>query len=205
MFCSDIVLAKGNIIGKGSNQAKAKALLAEAGFPEGKGLQPLVIEMAGSSKSARDTGEYYRIALAKVGIKVEVNYQDFSSYLKKVDAANFQISLGSWGADYPDAENFYQLFYGPNKAPGPNHGSYVNPEFDSLYEQMRFMPNGPERFAIITKMAAIIKEDVPAALTYNSIRFGLYQPWVKNLKRNLLADLPVKYFKIDSALKNKAQ
>ncbi|MEE2788307.1 MAG: ABC transporter substrate-binding protein [Myxococcota bacterium] len=179
------------------NLEKAKKRLADAGFPEGKGLQPLVIELPGTNKAIRDVGEYFRIALAKAGIKAEMSYQDFSSYLKKVDAANFQIAYGSWAADYPDSENFFQLLYGPNKAPGPNHGSYTNPEFDKLYEEMRFMNNGPERLAVIRKMVTILDEDAPFALVANSIRFGLYQPWVKNLKRNLMADFPIKYFRIE--------
>ena len=101
---------------------------------------------------------------------------------QKINAGNFQIALSGWGADYLDAENFYQLLYGPNKPPSYNDSSYANSEYDRLYEQMKTMPPGAERNKLITRMATIIKEDVPVILLYNRINLQLSQKWVKNRK-----------------------
>jgi ABC-type transport system substrate-binding protein len=183
------------------NLSAAKQKLVEAGYPGGKGLPPITFEGRSATQRERDHFEFLRAELAEIGITLVPNYQTFSAYLKKVESANFQITEGGWGADYPDAENFYALLYGPNKSPGANYSSYENPEYDKLYEQIRYMPNGPERFALFARMNELIRRDVPIIFTFNYYAVGLYQRWVKNFKRNTLIDMPFEYFDVDLALK----
>ncbi|MGD8859890.1 MAG: ABC transporter substrate-binding protein [Myxococcales bacterium] len=183
------------------NVDMAKQKLAEAGYPGGKGLPPITIEYRASTTESRQSFEFYRAALAEADITVKPNFQTFSAFLKKVNAGNFQMTSSGWAADYPDAENFYQLLYGPNKTPGPNASTYQNPEYDALFEKMRFMAPGPERNAIIEKMAAMIRDDVPVIITWTPIAVGMHQRWVKNLKRHMMMDTPFKYLDIDPAAK----
>jgi len=186
-------------VGYTTNLKLAAQKLVEAGYPGGKGLTPLTIEFRGSTTSTRQNYEFHRAQLAKVGIKLEGSFQTFSAFLRKVEAGNFQIASSGWSADYPDPENFYQLFYGPNKAPGPNESSYSNAAYDAAYEKSKFMKNGPERYALFKTMAERIKEDVPGIVVYNPIVFGLYQPWVGNMKRNMMDNLPLEYISIDNS------
>lgn len=183
--------------------AMAKKKLAEAGFPDGKGLPPIVVDYRASNTTVRQDYEFHRAQLAKAGIVITPNYQTFSAFVKKVDSGNFQVIEYAWGADYPDGENFYQLLYGPNKAPGPNGGSYSNPEYDKLYEQIKQLPNGPERFALFARMNEIIKEDVPLFFTWSWTVVGMRQKWVENFKRNMMVDAPFQYLDIDTARKAK--
>jgi oligopeptide transport system substrate-binding protein len=185
------------------NVEEAKKKLQEAGYPKGEGLPEIVFEYRASTTQTRQQWEFVRNELANVGIKARANFQTFSAWLQKTEQGNFQISGAGWMADYPDAENFYQLLYGPNTPPGPNDGSYKNAEYDELYEQMRFMENTPERFAKMQRMNEIIKAQVPSLLLYNAMRVGLITPWVKNLKRNIMYHPPLKYLDID--LKRKAE
>ncbi|MDH5671430.1 MAG: ABC transporter substrate-binding protein [Myxococcales bacterium] len=185
------------------NLELAKQKLVEAGYPEGKGLPEITIEYRHSSSQTRQSFEYHRAQLAKVGITIKGNFQTFSAFLQRIDAGNFQMSDSGWQADYPDAENFYQLLYGPNKSPGPNASGYNNPEFDKLYEQSRFMESGPERWAIFERMSEMIREDVPIVFTVSNIAVGLSQRWVKNRKQHMMIDLPAKYYDIDVAAKTK--
>jgi ABC-type transport system substrate-binding protein len=185
--------------------AMAKKKLAEAGYPEGKGLPPLVIEERASTTQSRQQFEFLRAELAQAGIIAQANFQTFSAFLQRVEAGNFQISEEAWGADYPDAENFYQLLYSKNKPPGPNHGAYNNPEYDRLYEQIRSMENGPERYALFAKLNDIIREELPILFTHTLIRVGLHQPWLKNFKRNIMIDVPFKYLDVDTAAKAKGR
>jgi oligopeptide transport system substrate-binding protein len=185
------------------NIEMAKQKLAEAGYPDGKGLPVIEIEYRDASALIRQQWEFHRAELEKVGIKAKANFQTFSAWLQKTEKGNFQISGAGWMADYPDAENFYQLFYGPNTPPGPNDGSYNNPEYNQLYEQIRFMENGPERYALFAKMNAILKEDAPGIFQYNQMRVGLQHKWVRNFKRNIMYNPPLKYVDVDMTEKAK--
>lgn len=178
---------------------KAKQLLAEAGFPGGKGLPPITIEYRNSNTMLRQEFEYRRANLAKIGVELRANFQTFSSFLDRVDRGNFQVMAGGWQADYPDAENFFQLMYSKNKRPGPNSSNYDNPEYDALFEQIRSMPNGPERYARFKQLIALINRDVPMLFTYSPIAVGMTQRWVRNFKRNMMLDTPFKYFDVDPA------
>jgi oligopeptide transport system substrate-binding protein len=183
----------------------AKRKLAEAGYPGGKGLPPIIMDERASTTSVRQQFEFMRAELERVGITVQANYQTFSAWLKRIESGNFQMTEQGWGADYPDAENFYQLLYSKNKTPGPNVSSYENAEYDALYEQIRSMPNGPERFALFARMNEMIRRDVPIIVTMNFARVGLYQNWVKNFERNVLMDIPLKYLDVDTAAKAKGR
>ncbi len=180
-----------------NNKEMAKKKLAEAGYPNGKGLPELVIEFRSTAKDVRQYFEFMRNELAQVGIKVVGNFQTFSNFLKKTNAGNFQIASAGWAADYPDAENFYQLLYGKNKAPGPNDGNYESKKYDELFEKAKFMPNGPERFELFKQMNEIVKDDVPMILRYNPIAVGLLQKNVRNFKRNMMHNFPYKYFDLE--------
>lgn len=183
-----------------SDLEKAKQKLVEAGYPGGKGLPPLVLEYRASTTRTRQEFEFQRAQLAKVGITLQASFQTFSAFLKRMDEGNFMIASAGWQADYPDAENFYQLLYSPNQRPGPNYPNYENAEYDKLYEQARFMPNGPERFALFARMSELVREDVPIIFTFAPTSVGLQQRWVKYLRSHMMIDAPFKYVDIDTAL-----
>lgn len=185
------------------NLALAKQKLAEAGYPEGKGLRPLTMEFAAADARRRRKYEFLRAQLAQAGIVLKANFQTATSFLQRIEGGNYELAFLAWGADYPDAENFYQLLYSKNVAPGPNHASYKNPEYDKLYEQIRFMAPGPERNTIFAQMNQIIHDDVPVAVLQSWIWVGLYQPWVSNLKAGVMDYVPAKYIDTDPAAKAK--
>jgi ABC-type oligopeptide transport system substrate-binding subunit len=122
------------------------------------------------------------------------------SFLKATGGGNFQLSYYGWAADYPDPENFFQLLYSKNVAPGPNFGGYANPAYDKAYEAMRLMPNGPQRLEYIRAMNSFIKEDVPLLVVYDTLRFGVTQKWVGNFKRNLFVQ-EHRFMSVDMAAK----
>ena len=182
--------------------AAAKRLLAEAGYPGGKGLPPLSISFVGADSATHNLADLLRAQFASIGVQVKPEFMDLPAHTKAMEGGNFQISYNFWYADYPDPEDFYQLFYSRNTAPGPNIGAYANPAYDKAYEAMRLMPNGPERIAHMKTMNAILLDDVPVIVLYDSLRFGLVQKWVGGFKRNVFLQEHM-FMSVDMAAKKK--
>ncbi len=182
--------------------ALGKKLLAEAGYPNGKGLPPVVMRYPSTGADRREQFDFMRARFAAAGVQLKPDLTDGPTFVKNVEASNFMLAEYSWLADYPDAEDFYQLLYSKNSAPGPNLSSFSNAAYDKAYEASRFMVDGPERLRQFKIMNEIVKEEVPIVVSRNSLRFGMTQKWLSNFKRNLLAsELP--YLDIDMARKKK--
>lgn len=183
---------------------KAKQLLVEAGYPGGKGLPVIKYEHSGSAALDRQTGEFFAKYMAEIGIKIEGVYNDWPGFMNKIDKHQVQMGGLAWGADYPDAQNFLQLLYGKNIAPGPNSANYQNPEFDKLYEQASAMQPGPERDELYRKAALIAVEDAPWIVERARIYYALSQSWVKNYRYHDIGSGYSKYYDVDLATKEKA-
>jgi oligopeptide transport system substrate-binding protein len=179
---------------------KAKALLAKAGFPEGKGLAPLEY-LALSDTTARQMTEYFQKEMAAIGIQVKVQTFSWPEFQQSLKNKKGQVWSFAWGADYPDAENFLQLFYSKNGSPGPNDANYSNPEFDKLYEKSLTLNDSPERTALYQKMAGIVVEDEPWAFGTHRVTYGLTHPWLKNYKPHEFNHGMSKYYRIDTSLR----
>jgi oligopeptide transport system substrate-binding protein len=183
----------------------AKAKLAEAGYPGGKGLPAIRLDMRGNSTNNRLQAEFIKDALAKLGIQVEVALNALPGYLEKERNGNLQLVLGLWDSDYPDAENFLALLYSKNVAPGPNVSHYQNPAFDRLFEKIALMENGPARFRLIREAEDIAYADLPIAPLFYPLAFSVGHGWVKNFRPNIQVTNHMKYFDVDLELQKKLE
>lgn len=105
--------------------------------------------------------------------------------------------------DFPDADNIYQLLYGPNSSPGPNESNFNHQEFNQLYEQAESLKPGVKRAQILQKMDDILQEECPWVLGYYEAEYDLSHPWVKNYRANKLILNKLKYYKIDPEMKKR--
>ncbi|MDX9731116.1 MAG: ABC transporter substrate-binding protein, partial [Bdellovibrionales bacterium] len=182
--------------------AKAKELLAQAGFPEGKGLPEFTYEGL-SDATARQGAEYFTQAMAAIGIKVRISSNTWPQFQEKIKGQKAQIFGIAWGADYPDAQNFFQLFYSKNKTPGPNDTSFDNAEFDRAYEAALKLPPGAERTKLYQKMRDVVAEESPWLFNAHRLNYKVIHGWVGNFKWSEVGyDYP-KYIRIDA--KKRAQ
>ncbi|MCP4447696.1 MAG: hypothetical protein GY811_20520 [Myxococcales bacterium] len=165
---------------RGPNLERAKELMVKAGYPGGKGLPSLQLDTSNSGNS-EEQAEVFARALKRIGIKLTVNINSFSELSTKLKKKRAQMFGLSWGADYPDAENFLQLFYGPNEAPGSNNFNYANPVYDELYARGSILQPSPERTSIYQQMREILIEDVPSLGHMARIRFYLWHGRLTNL------------------------
>lgn len=159
------------------NIEKAKAYLAEAGYPDGKGLPEITLDVAAST-DARQKGEFFQQCMKKIGIHIKVVQNIFPELVKKINTKATMLHSISWKATYPDAENFLQLLYGSNEL---GIGCCFNdPEFNSLYEKAVAMPDSPARTKLYEQLNKIAAEKVPMIYLIHRPHTALYQGWVKN-------------------------
>jgi oligopeptide transport system substrate-binding protein len=182
------------------NLAKAKELMAKAGYPEGKGLPTLEVA-ALSTSTDRQQSEFMQKAWAAIGVKLNINQYSWPQFQDAVKNKRGQIWSFSWIADYPDAEDFLQLFYSKNSSPGPNDSNYSNPAFDKLYEKSLTLPDSPERTELYEQAVKIVTEDCPWIFVEYPLEFTVLQPWLKNFKYSDVDLGPAKYRAIDTALR----
>jgi ABC-type transport system substrate-binding protein len=185
------------------NLDSAKALMVKAGYPEGKGLAPIRLDLRGGSPTQRQQGEYLQKALAQIGIQLQVEVNTFPAFLEKSKVGNLQFFLGGWSADYPDAENFMQLLYVKIVAPGPNDSNYVNKEFDALYEQFSVMAPSAARDVLIKKAEDIAFNDGVWSMLFYPIRYSIQQGWVKNYRYDAITTNYFKFLDVDNEDKAK--
>ncbi len=178
----------------------AKKLLAEAGFPEGKGLKEITLHYTYSTKS-RQMAEVFQQNMSKIGIKIKPVGVTWPELVKLVNTKQTMMYSMAWGADYPDAENFLQLLYSKNGAPGANGANYNNQEFDSMFEKAALMEDSPERTALYEKMYKFAAEEVPWIIGFHRVTYGLIHGWVENSKSIEFDHGMVKYKNVDMAKK----
>ena len=148
------------------NLEKAKKLMVEAGFPDGidpKTKKRVTIQLAigHATQSAREQAELLQSFYEKIGVRLEPQFMTWAAYLKAVSDGHVSLFMLGWVGDYPDAENFLQLFHSKNVSPGANHSNYVNPAFDRLYDAAMAAKTSAERDAFWRKAQEIVREDCP--------------------------------------------
>lgn len=162
--------------------AKAKKLLAEAGYPDGKNMPEiklLTIPIYG------DLGTYIANELLQVGIKVQVEVIQKSLLMEQTSKSQAPFFRGSWIADYPDAENYLSVFYGKNPAP-PNYTRYKNAAYDQLYERALSEKNDSLRYKLYQQMDRIVINDAPVVPLWYDMAIHLVHLNIINFYPNSL-------------------
>ncbi|HSW05601.1 ABC transporter substrate-binding protein [Aquabacterium sp.] len=191
----------------------AKTLLAEAGYPDGRDAngKPLVLNydfQRAVTPEFKSENDWMAKQFAKLGIQLEIRATDFNQYQDKTLKGKHQIYWAGWLADYPDAENFLFLLYGPNsksKANGENISNYENPEYDKLYRQLQTLDDGPKKQEVIDKMVDILRHDTPWCFGYIPWGGLAFQQWVYNGKPSIVIRDMAKYYRVDPALRAQKQ
>ena len=162
--------------------ARARALLASAGFPGGRGL-PAVRLL--TIPIYADFATFIARQLQDLGMPIEVEVVQKSLLLEETAQSKALFFRGSWIADYPDAENYLSVFYSKNPAP-PNYTRYNDPGFDRLYEQALQENNDSLRYVLYRAMDQRVIDAAPVVPIWYDVVVHLVNPRVRGLEANAL-------------------
>ena len=170
---------------------KSKQLLAEAGYPGGKGLPEIRLL---TIPIYTNLASYVANELKQVGINVQVESIQKSLLLEQTSKSQALFFRGSWIADYPDAENYLSVFYSRNPAP-PNYTRYNNPLFDQLYERSLREENDSIRYELYRQMDRLIIEDAPVVPFWYDVALHLVHTNISGFYPNSLNMLELRRVK----------
>lgn len=189
---------------------QAKALMAKAGYPNGinpKTKQALILHYDATSSGSPEDKSYFlwlKRQFSKLGIELNIRSTLYNRFRDKVRTGQAQLFSWGWNADYPDPENFLFLLYGDNgkvKHGGENATNYRSKAADKLFEQVRFLPNGPERQQKINQLLAILRHDAPMIWGFHPINYTLSHAWNTPAQAHAVAQNTLKYQKMNTKIR----
>jgi ABC-type transport system substrate-binding protein len=191
--------------------AAARALLDKFGYkdrdgdgyreaPDGK---PLVLERWSTPTSAARQGdELWKKNMDTIGLKVVFRKDRLPELRKMARLGKIPMRGDGWNADYPDAENFMQLLYGPNSGQ-ENQAQFKLPAFDQLYDEARKLPDSPARTQLFNRMTELVVAYAPWRLGYHLIEDQLLQPWVRDYKPHPIRSQVYQFIDVNLAARPK--
>ncbi|MDE2428945.1 MAG: ABC transporter substrate-binding protein [Burkholderiales bacterium] len=186
------------------NPAAANALLDKFGYKKGAdgyrtlpdGSPLTVTYTAQTDSRGHLQAEVWKKTYDSIGIRMKDDIRPFSEILKAEKQCQLTTRNSPWIADYPDGDNFMQLFYGKNIHQN-NNGCVEIPEYDKLYEQSQKLPDGPERNLLYHKMARIMEVYSAQRLGFARYRIMLAQPRVIGYKKHPILHTEWMFIDID--------
>jgi oligopeptide transport system substrate-binding protein len=179
-----------------SDLIEARRLLAEAGFPEGKGMRPIELLYNTSEGHKQIAEAIQQMWRTNLGIDISLRNEEWKVYLDSQHNLNFDISRAAWIGDYPNPETFLDLWITDG---GNNDTGYANPAYDHLLATALATAGAAERLAVYRQMENLIVRDVPVIPVYFYKRVFLINPRVQNWVPNILDNRGWQYIDISPA------
>jgi peptide/nickel transport system substrate-binding protein/oligopeptide transport system substrate-binding protein len=183
------------VTGYAHDPQRARELLAQAGYPGGRGLPPIAIWAGARHEGILREHEMMRENLKAVGVQSEFHYQtDWPSFSRLLAEHRMPVFLYAWYADVPDPDNFlFKLFHSKSSR---NFTGYANPRVDALLVQARNEPDLPRRVDLYRRVERIVLEDAPILPVWHYSYERLFQPYVRNVEVSGLGDPYIPFRKV---------
>jgi peptide/nickel transport system substrate-binding protein len=181
----------GLIHGYQFNIDSARALMAAAGYPNGKGFPAITLQLnSGGGRNERIAEAVQDMLVKGLGIDVKLQIIEWAQHLDLVESGKALFWRSAWIADYPDPENFLNLLYSktiPKSGPSPlNSTRYVNHEFDAIFERALSTLDDTERYNLYAQAEQIAVNDAPMLWSFHDLDYRLVQPYVRGYSSNAM-------------------
>jgi ABC-type oligopeptide transport system substrate-binding subunit len=165
----------------GDRIAEARRLLAEAGYPDGRGFPEFEIlhnDAEWHKKIAAAIQEWWR---NRLGIKVVLRNTEWKVFLDLVQKGNFDIARSGYFGEYIDPESLLSLFTTDS---GFNSGGWSSPEYDRLIAASDQELDPRKRLDLLGKAERLLVDEAPLIPIYNYIAHNLIKPFIKGVHHN---------------------
>lgn len=166
-----------------ANLEKAKRLLAEAGYPGGKGLRKLALQYNTDENHKRIALAVQQMLKRDLGVHIEPFNQEWKVYLKAQETLDYDISRSGWAGDYPDAATFLELF---TSTSANNMTGWKNAEYDKLFDQANKTLDITKRDQILANAETILLNEAPIAPVFFMTNFGFVRPELQGFVPNMI-------------------
>ena len=168
---------------------EARRLLAEAGYPGGKGL-PAISYLYNTKEMHKVIASELQYRWKKeLGVEVELRNTEWKVYLRAKRDGDYQIGRGGWIGDYPDPMTFLDTFI---TASGNNNSHWSNARYDELITGARLEDDPAKRMGMLHEAESVLMKDLPIAPLYFYVDPFLEKPGVSGIVRTPLG---YRYFK----------
>ena len=156
--------------------AKAKELLAKAGYPDGQGF-PTIEYMINDSGYHKPVAEYLQSCWKEaLGINMDIKVVEWSTFTPTRRAGDYQMARDGWLYDYDDPSNMLNLMMSTS---GNNNAKYSNPDVDKLLTEANSTADVDEHFAKLHEAENMILADAAIAPVAYYNEFWLQDPKLK--------------------------
>lgn len=185
------MLAHNPEIGLKFDPAEARRLLKEAGYPDGKGLPPIVLGYNTDEEKKLIAEAIQSMWQKHLGVVVRLENQEWKVFLKKLQTDPFPIFRSGWGADYPDPDNFMKLFTSNS---GNNHGRWKNARYDRLLDLAAREQDAKKRSQLYDEAQRLLTEiDVAIVPLYWKSEATMLNPKFTGLEYNSMARMDLRH------------
>ena len=175
----------------GFDVEKARALLAEAGYPNGEGWPGLEITYNTSENHRKIAVAVQQMWKEGLNIEITIANQEWKVYLDSVSEMHFQIARRGWIGDYVDPNNFLDMYLSGG---GNNNTGFADERYDDMIQgQAPQAKTKEERFAIFHKAETLLMQQMPIIPIYTYTSKHLIHHSVKGMPSNLMDSMNLKY------------